>query len=243
MSDMIQIKGLNKYFGDLHVLKDVNLNVKAGEKLVVIGPSGSGKSTLIRCVDFLEEPTSGEVIIDGTPLTKKNHLEMARKYSSMVFQQFNLYPNMTVLGNLTLAPIKLQKKSREEANKIAMAALERVGLAAKAGEYPQNLSGGQQQRVAIARALCTKQPIILFDEPTSALDPEMVQEVLDVMVELARENITMICVTHEMGFARQVADRVVFMDDGQILEEGTPDHFFENPENPRCREFLDKILH
>ena len=243
MSDMIQIKGLNKYFGDLHVLKDVNLNVKAGEKLVVIGPSGSGKSTLIRCVDFLEEPTSGEVIIDGTPLTKKNHLEMARKYSSMVFQQFNLYPNMTVLGNLTLAPIKLQKKSKEEANKIAMAALERVGLAAKAGEYPQNLSGGQQQRVAIARALCTKQPIILFDEPTSALDPEMVQEVLDVMVELAQENITMICVTHEMGFAREVADRVVFMDDGQILEEGTPDHFFENPENPRCREFLDKILH
>ena len=243
MSDMIQIKGLNKYFGDLHVLKDVNLNVKAGEKLVVIGPSGSGKSTLIRCVDFLEEPTSGEVIIDGTPLTKKNHLEMARKYSSMVFQQFNLYPNMTVLGNLTLAPIKLQKKSKEEANKIAMAALERVGLAAKAGEYPQNLSGGQQQRVAIARALCTKQPIILFDEPTSALDPEMVQEVLDVLVELAHENITMICVTHEMGFARQVADRVVFMDDGQILEEGTPDHFFENPENPRCREFLDKILH
>ena len=243
MSDMIQIKGLNKYFGDLHVLKDVNLNVKAGEKLVVIGPSGSGKSTLIRCVDFLEEPTSGEVIIDGTPLTKKNHLEMARKYSSMVFQQFNLYPNMTVLGNLTLAPIKLQKKSKEEANKIAMAALERVGLAAKAGEYPQNLSGGQQQRVAIARALCTKQPIILFDEPTSALDPEMVQEVLDVMVELAHETITMICVTHEMGFARQVADRVVFMDDGQILEEGTPDHFFENPENPRCREFLDKILH
>ena len=243
MSDMIQIKGLNKYFGDLHVLKDVNLNVKAGEKLVVIGPSGSGKSTLIRCVDFLEEPTSGEVIIDGTPLTKKNHLEMARKYSSMVFQQFNLYPNMTVLGNLTLAPIKLQKKSKEEANKIAMAALERVGLAAKAGEYPRNLSGGQQQRVAIARALCTKQPIILFDEPTSALDPEMVQEVLDVMVELAHENITMICVTHEMGFARQVADRVVFMDDGQILEEGTPDHFFENPENPRCREFLDKILH
>ena len=243
MSDMIQIKGLNKYFGDLHVLKDVNLNDKAGEKLVVIGPSGSGKSTLIRCVDFLEEPTSGEIIIDGTPLTKKNHLEMARKYSSMVFQQFNLYPNMTVLGNLTLAPIKLQKKSKEEATKIAMAALERVGLAAKAGEYPQNLSGGQQQRVAIARALCTKQPIILFDEPTSALDPEMVQEVLDVMIELAQENITMICVTHEMGFARQVADRVVFMDDGQILEEGTPDHFFENPENPRCREFLNKILH
>lgn len=243
MSDMIQIKGLNKYFGDLHVLKGTDLTVKAGEKVVIIGPSGSGKSTLIRCVDYLEEPTSGEVIIDGTPLTKKNHLEMARKYSSMVFQQFNLYPNMTVLGNLTLAPIKLQKKSKEEATKTAMAALERVGLAQKAGEYPQNLSGGQQQRVAIARALCTKQPIILFDEPTSALDPEMVQEVLDVMVELAQENITMICVTHEMGFARQVADRVVFMDDGQILEEGTPDHFFENPENPRCRDFLSKILH
>lgn len=243
MSNMIQIKGLNKYFGDLHVLKDIDLTVKAGEKVVIIGPSGSGKSTLIRCVDYLEEPTSGEVIIDGTPLTKKNHLEMARKYGSMVFQQFNLYPNMTVLGNLTLAPIKLQKKSKEEATKTAMAALERVGLAQKAGEYPQNLSGGQQQRVAIARALCTKQPIILFDEPTSALDPEMVQEVLDVMVELAQENITMICVTHEMGFARQVADRVVFMDDGQILEEGTPDHFFENPENPRCRDFLSKILH
>ena len=243
MADMIEIRGLNKYFGDLHVLKDIDITVRAGEKLVIIGPSGSGKSTLIRCVDYLEEPTSGEVIIDGTTLTKKNHLEMARKYSSMVFQQFNLYPNMTVLGNLTLAPIKLQKKSKEEATEAAMNALKRVGLAQKAGEYPQNLSGGQQQRVAIARAMCTKQPIILFDEPTSALDPEMVQEVLDVMIELAQENITMICVTHEMGFARQVADRVVFMDDGQILEEGTPDHFFENPQNPRCREFLAKILH
>ena len=243
MANMIEIRGLNKYFGDLHVLKDIDLTVKEGEKLVIIGPSGSGKSTLIRCVDYLEEPTSGEVIIDGTPLTKKNHLEMARTYSSMVFQQFNLYPNMTVLGNLTLAPIKLQKKSKEEATQAAMAALKRVGLAHKAGEYPQNLSGGQQQRVAIARALCTKQPIILFDEPTSALDPEMVQEVLDVMIELAQENITMICVTHEMGFARQVADRVIFMDDGRILEEGSPEHFFENPQNPRCRDFLAKILH
>ncbi len=243
MANMIEIRGLNKYFGDLHVLKDIDLTVEEGEKVVIIGPSGSGKSTLIRCVDYLEEPTSGEVIIDGTPLTKKNHLEMARTYSSMVFQQFNLYPNMTVLGNLTLAPIKLQKKSKEEATQAAMAALTRVGLAHKAGEYPQNLSGGQQQRVAIARALCTKQPIILFDEPTSALDPEMVQEVLDVMIELAQENITMICVTHEMGFARQVADRVIFMDDGRILEEGTPDHFFENPTNPRCRDFLAKILH
>ncbi|MFR2950853.1 MAG: amino acid ABC transporter ATP-binding protein [Collinsella intestinalis] len=229
MANMIEIRGLNKYFGDLHVLKDIDLTVEEGEKVVIIGPSGSGKSTLIRCVDFLEEPTSGEVIIDGTPLTKKNHLEMARTYSSMVFQQFNLYPNMTVLGNLTLAPIKLQKKSKEEATQAAMAALKRVGLAHKAGEYPQNLSGGQQQRVAIARALCTKQPIILFDEPTSALDPEMVQEVLDVMIELAQENITMICVTHEMGFARQVADRVIFMDDGRILEQGSPEHFLENP--------------
>ena len=243
MAEMIEIRGLNKYFGDLHVLKDINLTVKAGEKLVVIGPSGSGKSTLIRCIDYLEEPTSGDVIIDGTPLTKKNHLEMARKYSSMVFQQFNLYPNMTVLGNLTLAPIKLQKKSKEEATRTAMAALERVGLAQKAGEYPQNLSGGQQQRVAIARAMCTKQPVILFDEPTSALDPEMIQEVLDVMIELAQDNITMICVTHEMNFAKQVADRVIFMDDGQILEEGTPEHFFTNPQNPRCQDFLNKILH
>ena len=242
VADMIEIKHLNKYFGDLHVLKDVSLNVREGEKLVVIGPSGSGKSTLIRCVNWLEEPTSGEVIINGTPLMRKNHMQLTRTYTSMVFQQFNLYPNMTVLGNLTLAPIKLQKKSREEATKTAMESLERVGLAQKADEYPQNLSGGQQQRVAIARALCTKQPIMLLDEPTSALDPEMVQEVLNVMVELAQENITMVCVTHEMGFARQVADEVVFMDDGQILEKGTPDHFFEHPENPRCREFLSKIL-
>ena len=242
MAEMIEIRGLNKYFGDLHVLKDIDLTVKRGEKVVIIGPSGSGKSTLIRCVDFLEEPTTGTVTIDGHLMTKKNHLELTRKYSSMVFQQFNLYPNMTVLGNLTLAPIKLQKKSKEEANKAAMAALERVGLAQKAGEYPQNLSGGQQQRVAIARAMCTKQPIILFDEPTSALDPEMIQEVLDVMIELAQENITMICVTHEMNFAKQVADRVIFMDDGQILEEGTPEHFFTNPQNPRCQDFLNKIL-
>lgn len=240
--NMIEIKGLNKYFGDLHVLKDVDLTVKAGEKLVIIGPSGSGKSTLIRCVNYLEEPTSGTVTIDGIELSRKNHLEMARKYSSMVFQQFNLYPNMTVVGNLTLAPIKLQKKSREEATENALTALRRVGLEAKAGEYPQNLSGGQQQRVAIARALCTKQPIILFDEPTSALDPEMVQEVLNVMVELAQENITMMCVTHEMGFAREVADRVIFVDDGQILEQGTPEHFFENPQHERTKDFLSKIL-
>lgn len=240
---MIQVKNLKKNFGDLEVLKNINLTVQEGEKLVIIGPSGSGKSTLIRCMNYLEEPTAGEVYINDQRLTHKNRGEMARKYSSMVFQQFNLYPNMTVLGNLTLAPIKLQKKSKEEATQAAMAALKRVGLAHKAGEFPQNLSGGQQQRVAIARALCTRQPIILFDEPTSALDPEMVQEVLDVMIELAQENITMICVTHEMGFARQVADRVIFMDDGRILEQGSPEHFFENPENPRCRDFLAKILH
>lgn len=242
MADMIEIRNLNKYFGDLHVLKDVNLSVKEGEKLVLIGPSGSGKSTLIRSINWLEEPTSGEVYIDGQLMTRKNHNDLTRKYTSMVFQQFNLYPNMTVVGNLTLAPMKLQKKSREQAEAEAMKSLERVGLAHKANEFPQNLSGGQQQRVAIARALCTKQPIMLLDEPTSALDPEMVSEVLNVMVELAHENITMICVTHEMGFARQVADRVVFMDDGQILETGTPEHFFEHPENPRCQEFLSKIL-
>ena len=242
MADMIEISHLDKYFGDLHVLKDVSLNVREGEKVVLIGPSGSGKSTLIRSINWLEEPTSGEVCVGGTLLTRKNHLEVTRTYTSMVFQQFNLYPNMTVMGNLTLAPIRLQGKSREEAESTARANLERVGLAHKADEYPQNLSGGQQQRVAIARALCTKQPVMLLDEPTSALDPEMVNEVLNVMVELAQENITMICVTHEMGFARQVADRVVFMDDGQILETGTPEHFFTHPDNPRCQEFLDKIL-
>lgn len=239
---MIKVEKLNKVFGDLHVLKNINLEVKEGEKLVIIGPSGSGKSTLIRCINHLEEPTSGEITIKDIKVTKKNKTEMARKYSSMVFQQFNLYPNMTVLENLTLAPIKLQKLPKEEAKKMAMEYLKRVGLSEKANQYPQNLSGGQQQRVAIARALCTKQPIILFDEPTSALDPEMVQEVLDVMIELSKENITMICVTHEMGFARQVADRVIFMDDGQIIEEGKPDHFFNSPENERTKLFLSKIL-
>lgn len=242
MSDIIEISHLNKYFGDLHVLKDISLSVAEGEKVVLIGPSGSGKSTLIRSINWLEEPSSGEVRVGGELMTKKNHLAITRTYTSMVFQQFNLYPNMTVMGNLTLAPTKLQGKTKKEAEEAAMASLERVGLAHKANEYPQNLSGGQQQRIAIARALCTKQPIMLLDEPTSALDPEMVSEVLNVMVELAQENITMICVTHEMGFARQVADRVVFMDDGQILETGTPEHFFTHPDNPRCQAFLDKIL-
>ena len=215
---MIKVENLKKNFGSLEVLKDINLTVEEGEKLVIIGPSGSGKSTLIRCMNYLEEPTAGDVYINDHLLTKKNRGEMAKNYSSMVFQQFNLYPHMTVLQNLTLAPIKLQK-------------------------VPQNLSGGQQQRVAIARALCTKQKLILFDEPTSALDPEMVQEVLDVMIGLSSENITMVCVTHEMGFARQVADRVIFMDDGTIVEEGTPEHFFTNPENERTKAFLSKILH
>ena len=239
---MIAVKNLNKFFGQLHVLKNLNLGVKEGEKVVVIGPSGSGKSTLIRCINYLEEPTEGAIYIKGEQITRKNKTQMARKYSSMVFQQFNLYPNMTVLDNLTLAPIKLQKMPKEQARANAREYLKRVGLESKAEQYPQNLSGGQQQRVAIARALCTKQPIILFDEPTSALDPEMVQEVLDVMIELSKENITMICVTHEMGFARQVADRVIFMDDGQIIEEGTPEHFFENPEHERTKAFLSKIL-
>lgn len=242
MADMIEIKHLNKYFGDLHVLKDINLTVKRGEKLVMIGPSGSGKSTLIRCVDYLEEPTSGEVVIDGTPLTKKNHLEMARKYSSMVFQQFNLYPNMTVLGNLTLAPIKLQKKSKEEATEIAIAALKRVGMAHKAGEYPQNLSGGQQQRIAIARALAMDPDVILFDEPTSALDPEMVGEVLELMKELAHTGITMLVVTHEMGFAREVANRIIFIDEGVVKVDKPPKEFFANPENERLKAFLSKVL-
>lgn len=239
---MIKIESLNKYFGDLYVLKDINLEVEEGEKVVVIGPSGSGKSTLIRCINYLETPTSGKVFINNELLTKSNKTWMARKYSSMVFQQFNLYPNKTVLENLMFAPIKLQKVPKSEAKKIAMDYLDRVGLVTKANVYPQNLSGGQQQRVAIARALCTKQPIILFDEPTSALDPEMVQEVLDVMVELSKENITMVCVTHEMGFAKQVADRVLFMDDGKIIEEGNPEYFFEHPENERTKAFLSKIL-
>ena len=196
MADMVKVEHLKKHFGDLEVLKDINLTVKEGEKLVIIGPSGSGKSTFIRCINHLEEPTSGTVSIAGTTVTRKNHLEMAKKYSSMVFQQFNLYPHLTVLENLTLAPVKLQRVPKDEARSKALKCLERVGLKEKAGNYPVQLSGGQQQRVAIARALCTSQPLILFDEPTSALDPEMVQEVLNVMVELAHENITKIGRAH-----------------------------------------------
>ena len=214
---------VDKYFGDLHVLKDVNLEVAEGEKLVIIGPSGSGKSTTVRCMNFLEEPTSGHVYIDGQELTNKNKTKIVRDNMSMVFQQFNLYPHMTVLKNLTLAPMKLHHKTKAEAEELAYHYLEVVGLRDKADVYPPQLSGGQQQRIAIARALCAQTKIILFDEPTSALDPETIQEVLDVMVKLAHEkNITMVVVTHEMGFARNVADRIVFMADGQIIEEGTP---------------------
>ncbi len=241
-NDMIRLVNVNKSFGDLHVLKDVNLSVKEGEKLVIIGPSGSGKSTSIRCMNFLERPTSGDVYIAGEKMTHKNCTRLIRENVSMVFQQFNLYPHMTVLKNLTLAPVMLKLASKQEAEETAYKYLEVVGLKNKADAYPTQLSGGQQQRVAIARALCMKSKIILFDEPTSALDPEMVQEVLEVMIRLSKENITMVVVTHEMGFAREVADRIVFMDDGRIAEEGTPEHFFTNAQNKRTRDFLSKIL-
>ena len=240
---MIKMVNVNKSFGDLHVLKDINLEVAEGEKLVIIGPSGSGKSTMVRCMNFLEEPTSGEVYIDGVLLTHKNKTEVVRNSTAMVFQQFNLYPHKTVLENLTIAPIKLQKVPKAEAEERAYKYLDIVGLREKAHNYPATLSGGQQQRVAIARALCSRAKIILFDEPTSALDPETVQEVLDVMIRLASEkNITMVIVTHEMGFARQVADRVIFMDDGRIIEQGPPEHFFTNPTEERTKAFLGKIL-
>ena len=239
---MIKLEHVYKNFGDLEVLKDVNLEVKEGEKLVMIGPSGSGKSTTIRCMNFLEEPTSGNVYINGEKLTHQNNTKVIRDNISMVFQQFNLYPHMTVLRNLTIAPMKLHHKSKKEAEDLAYHYLDVVGLREKAHAYPSMLSGGQQQRIAIARALCTQSKIILFDEPTSALDPETIQEVLDVMIRLAKENITMVVVTHEMGFARQVADRIVFMAGGQIIEEGNPEHFFENPESDRVKQFLGKII-
>lgn len=239
---MIKLENVNKYFGDVHVLKDINLTVNEGEKLVILGPSGSGKSTTIRCINHLEEPTTGYVIIDGKKVGKKNKTKIIRENVSMVFQQFNLYPHLTVLENLTLAPMKLHGISKWDADELALQTLERVGLKGKERAYPEELSGGQQQRVAIARALCAKSRVILFDEPTSALDPEMVQEVLDVMVELAKENITMICVTHEMGFAKAVADRVVFMDEGMIIEEGSPNDFFAHPKTDRAKDFLGKII-
>ena len=241
---MILLENVNKYFAAHHVLKDINLHVKSGEKLVVIGPSGSGKSTLIRCINLLEKPTSGKIVVDGADITApKAPINKVRQSSAMVFQQFNLYAHKTALENLTLAPMLLKKISKKNANDKAFELLERVGLKDKAHSYPSQLSGGQQQRVAIARALAMEPNVILFDEPTSALDPEMIQEVLDVMIGLAKSGITMIVVTHEMGFARQVADRVVFMDEGVILEQGTPEHFFKNPEHDRTKAFLSKIVH
>ena len=240
---MIQLAGVNKYFGQNHVLKDISLKVESGEKVVVIGPSGSGKSTMIRCMNHLEEPENGTVTVDGIEITAPGApIREVRQKVAMVFQQFNLYPHKTVLENLTIAPILVQGIKKEEAERTGLEFLERVGLKEKAAAYPAQLSGGQQQRVAIARALNMHPQIMLFDEPTSALDPEMINEVLDVMVDLASSGITMVVVTHEIGFARKVADRVVFMADGEILETGTPEHFFLNPQNERAQQFLSKII-
>lgn len=240
---MITLENVNKHFGANHVLKDINLTVKTGEKVVVIGPSGSGKSTLIRCMNLLEKPSSGKVSVDEVEITApKAPITQVRESVAMVFQQFNLYPHKTVLENLTLAPTLIKKVPKKEAEESGMAFLERVGLKDKAHAFPAQLSGGQQQRVAIARALNMRPQIMLFDEPTSALDPEMIQEVLDVMVDLAHDGITMVVVTHEMGFARQVADRVIFMDHGTILEEGSPEHFFTNPQHDRAKQFLSRIV-
>ncbi len=241
--NIIEIKDLNKWYGDFHVLKDINLNVKKGEIVVVCGPSGSGKSTLIRCINYLEEFQEGSITVDGIEVCDDvKKIKAIREDVAMVFQHFNLFPHLTVLDNLTLAPIWVKKTPKKEAIEIAMKYLERVGIADQANKYPNQLSGGQQQRVAIARSLCKNPTVMLFDEPTSALDPEMVAEVLDVMIELAQEERTMICVTHEMGFAKKVADRVIFMESGQIIEENNPEEFFENPESDRLKLFLSQIL-
>ena len=240
---MIRFKKVNKWFGKLHVLKDIDFHVAPGDVSVVCGPSGSGKSTLIRCVNKLESVQSGEIIVDGMSLKDKaTHITRLRAEVGFVFQQFNLYPHMTVLENVTLAPIRVRKTPRQEAESLAMALLEKVGIRDKAKAYPVQLSGGQQQRVAIARGLAMNPKIMLFDEPTSALDPEMINEVLDVMRKLAKEGMTMVVVSHEMGFAREVASHVVFMDQGQIIETGEPESFFRQPENERTRLFLSKIL-
>jgi general L-amino acid transport system ATP-binding protein len=242
-SDLLSVKGLNKSYGKFHALKDANITVKKGEIVVICGPSGSGKSTLIRCINHLEEPNSGEVVFNGKRIRNvEKDLQRLRRRVCMVFQNFNLYPHLTVLENCTLAPIWVQKKSKEEASRAALLHLERVKIPEQAHKYPNQLSGGQQQRVAIARALTMEPELILFDEPTSALDPEMVKEVLDVMTELAQSGQSMICVTHEMGFAKQVADRVIFMADGQILEEGNPTDFFEQPKTQRARDFLSHLM-
>ena len=241
--DIIEIKGLNKWYGDFHALKDIDLTVKEGEIIVVCGPSGSGKSTLIRCVNFLEKFQEGSIEVDGTELTDDvKKIRQVRSEVSMVFQHFNLFPHLSIINNLTLAPIWVHNETKQQAKEKALTLLDRVGIKDQAEKYPNQLSGGQQQRVAIARALCTSPKIMLFDEPTSALDPEMISEVLDVMIELAKEGITMLCVTHEMGFAKKVADRVIFMDEGQVIEQNTPDKFFENPESERLQLFLDQIL-
>lgn len=240
---MIELKNLHKSFGDLHVLKGIDLTIEKGQIVTIVGPSGSGKSTVLRCMNLLEVPTEGQVIFEGTDITdKKVNIDEVRQKIGMVFQNFNLFPNMTVLDNITLAPMKIKKLSRADANKKAEVLLERVGLLDKKDAYPAQLSGGQKQRIAIARALAMEPDMMLFDEPTSALDPEMVTEVLDVMKSLANQGMTMVVVTHEMGFAREVGDRVLFVDEGRIIEEGTPKEIFENPKQERTKLFLSKIL-
>jgi general L-amino acid transport system ATP-binding protein len=242
-SRIIEVEGLNKWFGDFHVLKDIHLSMNRGEVVVIIGPSGSGKSTLIRCINRLEEHQEGRIVVDGVELTDDvRHIDQVRRETGMVFQQFNLFPHLTVLENVTLAPVRVRKWRKSQAEERAMYFLEKVGIPEQARKYPGQLSGGQQQRVAIARALTMEPKVMLFDEPTSALDPEVIGEVLEVMVTLAKEGMSMAVVTHEMGFAREVADRVIFMDAGQIVEVGTPEHFFENPREERTRAFLSKIL-
>jgi general L-amino acid transport system ATP-binding protein len=240
----VQLIDVNKWFGEFHVLRDINLTVSRGERIVVCGPSGSGKSTVIRCINRLEEHQKGTIIVDGIELTSDlKRIDEVRREVGMVFQHFNLFPHLTILENCTLAPIWVRKMPRKEAEAVAMQYLERVKIPEQANKYPGQLSGGQQQRVAIARSLCMRPKIMLFDEPTSALDPEMVKEVLDVMTGLAADGMTMICVTHEMGFARQVADRVIFMDQGQIVEQNEPEAFFSNPQHERTKLFLSQILH
>ncbi len=240
---IIEIADLNKWYGDFHVLKDINASVNKGEVVVVIGPSGSGKSTLIRCINRLEEHQEGKIVVDGVELTDDvRKIDQIRRETGMVFQSFNLFPHLTVMENITLAPIRVRKWKKSKAEERAMYFLEKVGIPEQARKYPGQLSGGQQQRVAIARALTMEPKVMLFDEPTSALDPEVIGEVLEVMVNLAKEGMTMVVVTHEMGFAREVGDRVIFMDQGQIVEVGTPEHFFSNPQEERTRSFLSKIL-
>ncbi len=240
---LIKVSNLKKSFGDIEVLKGINTEIKKGEVVVVIGPSGSGKSTFLRTLNLLEMPTDGQIFFEGTDITDPSiNINVHRQKMGMVFQQFNLFPHMSVLKNMTIAPMKLLKMSKADAEKLALSLLERVGLADRADAYPNQLSGGQKQRVAIVRALCMKPDVMLFDEPTSALDPEMVGEVLDVMKKLAEDGMTMAVVTHEMGFAREVADRVLFIDEGVIMEEGTPDELFGNPKSPRLKDFLSKVI-